>query len=213
MPSKNRQKSCKRQRTLGADLGFKTNSAKRSRGSSAQGGSRRRSDYGVQLVEKQKLRDMYGVSEKQFRNLYKYAKNASGDTAEQMLQLLESRLDNVVYNLGFASTRSEARQMISHGHIEVQKIIPGADAKDKPVMEKVTIKSYRVAPGQKVAVKSAAQKHLRIKAALEFAASRSECEWFERADFAGLLKALPTLDQMPAASRDAVYKVIEFYSR
>ena len=208
-----RKYTCKRQRALGADLGFKTNPNKPTRRAQSGGGGRRRSDYGLQLVEKQKLRDMYGVSEKQFRNLYAAARNASGDTAEQLLQRLESRLDNVVFSLGFASTRSEARQMISHGHIEVQRIIPGVDEKAKPKMECVTIKSYRVAAGQKVAVRASAQKHLRIKAAIELALARPECAWFECSDFLGALTALPTIDQMPVASREAVYKVIEFYSR
>src|SRR5438046_2762875 len=117
----------------------------------------RLSEYGAQLREKQKLRRMYGVLERQFRNYYQEASRRTGSTGETLLKLLESRLDNVVYRMGFASTRSEARQLVSHKAIAVNG-------------EPVTIASYQVKAGDTVAVREKARNQLRIQGALTIAA-------------------------------------------
>lgn len=124
----------------------------------------RLSDYGVQLREKQKVRRMYGVLEKQFANYYKTAARQKGATGENLLQLLESRLDNVVYRMGFGSTRAEARQLVSHKAIVVNGQV-------------VNIPSYQVSEGDTVAIRQKAKDQLRIKAALELASQRTPVEW------------------------------------
>lgn len=124
----------------------------------------RLSDYGVQLREKQKVRRTYGVLEKQFRGYYKEAARLKGITGENLLQILECRLDNVVYRMGFGSTRAEARQLVSHKSIAVNGQL-------------VNIPSYQVAEGDVVAVRSKAKEQLRIKAALELASQRTPVEW------------------------------------
>lgn len=124
----------------------------------------RLSDYGVQLREKQKVRRMYGVLEKQFSGYYKEAARLKGATGENLLQLLESRLDNVVYRIGFGSTRAESRQLVAHKSILVNGDI-------------VNVPSYQVSPGDVVSVRSKAKEQLRIKSALELASQRSPVEW------------------------------------
>ena len=124
----------------------------------------RLSDYGVQLREKQKVRRMYGVLEKQFRNYYKQAARIKGATGENLLQLLEQRLDNVVYRMGFGATRAEARQLVSHKGILVNG-------------EVVNVPSYQIVPGDTVAVRPKAKEQLRVKAAVELAGQRTPVEW------------------------------------
>ena len=124
----------------------------------------RLSDYGVQLREKQKVRRTYGVLEKQFRGYYKEAARLQGATGENLLQLLECRLDNVVYRMGFGSTRAESRQLVAHKSICVNGDV-------------VNIASYQVTAGDVVTVRQKAKEQLRIKAALELAAQRSEIDW------------------------------------
>lgn len=119
----------------------------------------RLSDYGVQLREKQKVRRIYGILEKQFRNYYREATRIKGNTGENLLQLLEGRLDNVVYRMGFASTRAEARQLVSHKAIVINGKV-------------VNIPSYNVSPEDVVTVREKAKKQARIKAALDVAAQR-----------------------------------------
>ena len=126
----------------------------------------RLSDYGLQLREKQKVRRMYGVLEKQFRNYYKKAASSKGNTGENLLSLLEKRLDNVVYRMGFGSTRAEARQMVSHKAFMVNGSV-------------VNIPSYQVQAGDEIEVRESKRGHLRIAAALKIAASREECDWIE----------------------------------
>src|SRR5690554_1311416 len=120
----------------------------------------RLSDYGVQLREKQKVRRMYGILEKQFRGYYKEAARLKGATGENLLQLLESRLDNVVYRMGFGATRAEARQLVSHKAITVNG-------------KTVNVPSYQVQPGDVIAVREKAKQQLRIKSALQLS-GRSE---------------------------------------
>jgi len=124
----------------------------------------RLSDYGVQLREKQKVRRMYGVLEKQFRNYYKAAARLKGATGENLLQLLETRLDNVVYRMGFGATRSESRQLVAHKAILVNG-------------ETVNIASYQVQPGDVVAIREKSKTQLRIQSSLDISAQRSPVSW------------------------------------
>jgi small subunit ribosomal protein S4 len=124
----------------------------------------RLSDYGVQLREKQKVRRTYGVLEKQFRGYYKEAARLKGATGENLLQLLECRLDNVVYRMGFGSTRAESRQLVAHKSITVNGDV-------------VNIASYQIREGDVVAIRQKAKEQLRIKSALELASQRNPIEW------------------------------------
>lgn len=160
----------------------------------------RLSDYGVQLREKQKLRRMYGVLERQFRNYYKKAAKKTGSTGENLLQLLEGRLDNVVYRMGFAATRAEARQLVSHKGITVNERL-------------VNVPSYQVRPGDKVTVRERARKQMRIKSALEIASQVGFPEWVDvdETKMEGLLKAIPERDEiLPDINENLV---VELYSK
>ena len=163
-------------------------------------GRARISEYGLQLREKQKLRRMYGVLEKQFRNYYKKAAKTRGATGENLLKLLETRLDNVVYRMGFASTRAEARQLVSHKGIVVDGIV-------------VNIPSFVVAAGMNVQVREKALKQDRIKTAFEIASQRGLPEWVEvdAKKFSGLFKAVPERDEiLPDVNENLV---VELYSK
>ena len=129
-------------------------------------GRGRLSDYGLQLREKQKVRRIYGVLEKQFRNYYKEASRLRGSTGENLLRLLECRLDNVVYRMGFGSTRAEARQIVSHRSIMVNGKV-------------LNIPSYQVKPGDVVSVREKAKGQLRVRAALELAGQRADVHWVD----------------------------------
>jgi len=160
----------------------------------------RLSDYGVQLREKQKLRRMYGVLERQFRTYYQKASRLKGSTGENLLRMLESRLDNVVYRMGFASTRAEARQLVGHRGIVVNDHI-------------VNIPSYQLKAGDKIAVRERAKEQLRIKAALGMATQVGFPEWVEVDDknMQGTLKALPERDEiLPDINENLV---VELYSK
>lgn len=162
---------CKLSRREGTDLFLKSgirplDSKCKADAIPGQHGQRRSrlSDYGVQLREKQKVRRMYGVLEKQFSNYYKEAARKKGATGENLLQLLECRLDNVVYRMGFGSTRSESRQLVSHKAILVNG-------------ELVNVPSYQVKDGDTVAIREKSKQQLRIKQALELASQRTPVEW------------------------------------
>lgn len=160
----------------------------------------RLSDYGVQLREKQKLRRMYGVLERQFRNYYIKATTRSGATGSILLQLLEGRLDNVVYRMGFAVTRSEARQLVSHKSITVNGEI-------------VSIASFQCKAGDVVAVREKAQKQLRIQSALQIKAQVGFPEWVEvdEKKFTGTFKQIPDReDILPDINENLV---VELYSK
>ena len=160
----------------------------------------RLSDYGVQLREKQKLRRMYGVLERQFRGYYKKAAKVKGSTGENLLRMLEARLDNVVYRMGFASTRAEARQLVGHRGIMVNEHI-------------VNIPSYQLKAGDKIAVRERAKEQLRIKSALSIASQVGFPEWVEVDDqkMQGTLKALPERDEiLPDINENLV---VELYSK
>src|SRR5690606_21735843 len=141
----------------------------------------------VQLREKQKVRRLYGVLEKQFRNYYKKAAAAKGATGENLLLLLESRLDNVVYRMGYAATRAEARQLVAHGSIMV-------DGK------KVTIPSCQVQAGEEVSVREKAKKQLRIQSAVQLATQRGSVDWVEvdANKLVGVFKRTPDRSELPA---------------
>jgi small subunit ribosomal protein S4 len=160
----------------------------------------RLSDYGLQLREKQKLRRMYGVLERQFGNYYEEAARRSGATGENLLRLLESRLDNVVYRMGFAATRAEARQLVSHKAITVN---------EKPV----TISSYQVKAGDVVQVREKSRKQLRIQSALNVAQQVGLPDWVEVNDkeMRGVFKQVPARDEvLPDINENLV---IELYSK
>jgi len=160
----------------------------------------RLSDYGVQLREKQKLRRMYGVLERQFRGYYQRASGRPGATGENLLKLLEGRLDNVIYRMGFASTRSEARQLVSHKGVSVNG-------------ELVNIASYQCKAGDVVAIREAAQKQLRIQGALQIKSQVGFPEWVEvdEKKFTGVLKQLPDRgDILPDINENLV---VELYSK
>jgi len=168
-----------------------------------QHGQRRQrlSDYALQLREKQKLRWMYGVLERQFRRYYKEAARRRGSTGEILLQLLECRLDNVVYRMGFASSRAEARQMVRHNHILVNG-------------RKVNIPSYQVKPNDVISVAEKARQHARVQAALAFAQQQDLiAPWVEvdPGKMEGVFKAVPERSDLPSEINE--HLVVELYSK
>lgn len=160
----------------------------------------RLSDYAVQLREKQKVRRLYGVLEKQFRNYYKKAERQKGNTGENLLFLLERRLDNVVYRMGFGSTRAESRQLVSHKSITVNG-------------GKVNVASYQVRDGDIVAVAEHAKQQLRISSALQLAAQRGSIEWVDvDADKKeGVFKRAPDREELPQEINENL--IVELYSK
>jgi len=160
----------------------------------------RPSDYGSQLREKQKLRRIYGVLERQFSNYYVEADRQRGSTGENLLKLLEGRLDNVVFRMGFGASRSQSRQLVRHNAIVVNG-------------KRVNIPSYQVQPNDVVEVASGAREQLRVKAALEAAESRGFPEWVEVDSKAmkGTFKARPERSELPADIREQL--VIALYSK
>jgi small subunit ribosomal protein S4 len=161
---------------------------------------RKTTDYGLGLLEKQKLRYYYGLLERQFRGVYEKALQRRGVTGEQMLQILETRLDNVVYHLGFANTRSAARQMVGHGHIKVNG-------------RKVSIPSYGLRVNDIIEVRDNSRSRQMATKNLESATSRAVPDWLSltRDAFKGVVMRIPTRDEIqPIANEQAV---VEFYSR
>jgi small subunit ribosomal protein S4 len=160
----------------------------------------RLSDYGTQLREKQKLRRMYGVLERQFRNYYHEASRRAGATGETLLKLLESRLDNVVYRMGFASTRAEARQLVSHKSIQVNG-------------SAVTIASYQVKAGDTVQIREKSKTQLRVQSALASAAQAGFPDWLDvnEKEMRGIFKSAPARDDvLPDINENLV---VELYSK
>jgi SSU ribosomal protein S4P len=160
----------------------------------------RLSDYGVQLREKQKVRRMYGVMEKQFRNYYKDAARIKGNTGENLLQLLEGRLDNVVYRMGFGATRAESRQLVSHKAILVNGKV-------------VNVPSFKVTANDVVSIREKAKNQARIKAALEVAAQRELPTWIEvdSKKMEGTFKRLPERSDLSADINE--HLIVELYSK
>ncbi len=198
---------CKLSRREGADLMLKSRA--RSLDSKCkldkvpgQHGDRRTrvSDYGLQLREKQKLRRIYGVLEKQFRNYYKSAAATKGSTGENLLKLLECRLDNVVYRMGFSSTRAEGRQLVSHRAILVNG-------------KSVNIASYPVKADDVVAVREKSKKQLRIQEALNVAEQYGFSDWVQVdvKKMQGVFKAVPERGDLPSDINESL--VVELYSK
>ncbi len=160
----------------------------------------RLSDYGMQLREKQKVKRIYGVLEKQFRNYYKRAARQKGETGTNLLLFLESRLDNVVYRLGFASTRAEARQLVSHKSIAVNGLM-------------TNIPSFQVSEGDEVSVVEKSKTQKRIAQALTLSEQREECEWIsvDKDKFLGVFKAMPTRELLSSEINENY--IVELYSR
>jgi small subunit ribosomal protein S4 len=160
----------------------------------------RLSDYGLQLREKQKLRRMYGILERQFANYYQRATGRPGATGETLLQLLETRLDNVVYRMGFAATRAEARQLVNHKAIAVNE-------------KAVNIPSYQCKAGDTITVREKAKKQQRVAAALAIAAQVGFPDWVEVDDkkMFGILKSVPDRDEILPDINESL--VVELYSK
>jgi len=160
----------------------------------------RLSDYGMQLREKQKVRRIYGVLEKQFRNYFKEAVRIKGSTGENLLQLLECRLDNVVYRMGYASTRAEARQLVSHKAIHVNG-------------SSVNVASYQVKAGDIVSIREKAKKQIRIQDSISVADQVGFPEWVEvdMKKLEGTFKSAPERDELPAEINESL--IVELYSK
>lgn len=169
-------------------------------GQHGQKSGARLSDYGVHLREKQKIRRIYGVLEGQFRSIYKEADRRKGVTGENLLQLLESRLDAVAYRMGFGASRSESRQVVRHNGVLVNG-------------KRVNIPSYQVRAGDVVELTEKARGHLRVKAALEAAESRGFPEWLQVDIKAGkgVFKAVPQRSELPSTINEGL--VVELYSK
>ncbi|MBF2754969.1 MAG: 30S ribosomal protein S4 [Gammaproteobacteria bacterium AqS3] len=200
---------CKLSRREGVDLELKSASrdwetkcrtASQPPGQHGARGSRR-SDFGDQFREKQKVKRIYGILEKQFRRYYLRAARTRGTTGEKLLHLLEGRLDNVVYRMGFAVTRAEARQLVSHKGIEVNGRI-------------VNIPSYQVSVGDTISVSERARSQLRIRNAIDVnRENREPIRWIEVDDenLTGSLKALPDRDELSENIREQM--IVELYSK
>ena len=169
-------------------------------GQHGQKSGQRLSDYGKQLREKQKIRKIYGVLERQFRKTYAEASRSKGVTGERLLQLLETRLDSVAYRMGFGASRTESRQLVRHNGIRVNG-------------RRVNIPSYQVRPGDVVEVVDKAKAQLRVKAAAEAAESRGVPEWMEvdAKALKGTFKALPARPELSSSINESL--VIELYSK
>lgn len=200
--------TCKLARREGTDLFLKSgvraleDKCHHDRPPGQHGGGRRKkvSDYGLQLREKQKLRRVYGVLERQFRNYYKRAAQMKGSTGENLLQILECRLDNVAYRMGFGATRAEARQLVSHRGIMVNGQV-------------VNIPSYQVSAEDVVSIREKTKKQQRVKDALELAAQREVVSWVsvDSTKMEGVFKTVPTRDELPADINESL--VVELYSK
>jgi len=160
----------------------------------------RLSDYGVQLREKQKVRRIYGILETQFRNYYKQAARLKGATGENLLQLLERRLDNVVYRIGFGSTRAESRQLVSHKAVLVNGSV-------------VNIPSYQVKAGDVVSLRDKAKKQLRVQSAMALASNRGDTEWIDvdSDKLEAVFKSVP--DRQDLSSEINENLIVELYSK
>ena len=166
----------------------------------AHGADRRKkvSEYGVQLQEKQKVRFMYGLNEKQFRRVFERASHMKGIAGENLLFLLESRLDNLVYRMGLSTTRRGARQLVNHGHIMVN---------DK----KVNIPSFQVKPGDVISVKENSMNHPAILASLESNVTRPQFVEFDAKKLTGTYKRLPDRSELNQEINESL--IVEFYNR
>ncbi len=199
---------CKLSRRQGVDLGLKSRARPieskcqldKQPGQHGDARSRRQSDYATQLREKQKLRYIYGILERQFRGYYQEAARRKGATGENLLQLLESRLDNVVYRMGFGVTRAEARQLVSHKAITVNGSV-------------VNIPSYQVSAKDVIAVRERARKQTRIQDSITIAEQVGFPDWLDvnAKKLEGVFKAAPERRDLPADINESL--VVELYSK
>ncbi len=200
---------CKLSRRIGSDLMLKSGmrpyeNKRKSEKTPGQHGKppEKKSDYGKQLDAKQMIRYFYGILERQFKCYYKKAVKTKGATGEILLQLLELRLDNIVYRMGFACTRAEARQLVTHKAVQVNGVV-------------VNIPSYKVAPGDVISIRDKSKGQARIRAALELAAVRVTGipEWLEVDTKAlqGSLKYVPERKDLPSEFNEQL--VVELYSK
>ena len=199
---------CKLSRRLGTDLSLKGRGRSleskcqldKPPGQHGDKKNRRQSDYATQLFEKQKLRYIYGLLERQFRNYYTEAARRKGATGENLLQLLECRLDNVVYRMGFSATRAEARQLVSHRAISVNGAI-------------VNVPSFQVSPADVVAIRERAKKQTRIQDSLAVAEQVGFPEWLDvdTKKMQGIFKSVPERSDLPADINESL--VVELYSK
>jgi small subunit ribosomal protein S4 len=186
-------------RRLGISLDGTGKDLKRNFPPGQHGHNRRKlSEYGIQLQEKQKLRHMYGVNEKQFRRTFEQASKLHGVLGENFMKLLESRLDNVVYRIGFATTRPQARQLVNHGHILVNG-------------KKVDIPSYRVQPGDVITLREKSRNLAIVKEALEARRYLPNYISFNENTMEGTFTRLPEREEMPQEINEKL--IVEFYSR
>jgi small subunit ribosomal protein S4 len=202
--------TCKLARREGADLGLKSparsvdSKCKLEQKPGQHGVTTRRgrlSDYGVQLREKQKVKRMYGLLERQFRSYYQKATSQKGNTGENLLRMLEGRLDNIVYRMGFAVTRAQARQLVSHAAIAING-------------KRVNLPSYQVQAGDEIVLTEKARNQLRVKEAVNVAQEMDLVPaWIEvdPAKFSGVLKALPERSDLPTDINESL--IIELYSK
>ena len=169
-------------------------------GQHGQRRGRRTMGYGLQLREKQKVKRIYGVQERQFRNYFKKADRLKGITGENLLILLERRLDNVAYSLGFGSSRAQARQLVRHGHVLVNG-------------QKVTIPSFTVGPDQVITVKEGSRKNEFIRGAVDSARGRGIPGWLEldAENFTGTVRSVPTREDIKIPVQEQL--IVELYSR
>lgn len=160
----------------------------------------RETEHGVQLREKQKVRRIYGILERQFENYFQKATRLKGSTGENLLKLLERRLDNVVYRMGFGSTRAEARQLVSHGCVLVNG-------------KRVNIPSYLLSAGDIVSIREKSKSQLRIQSALTLAQARPSCDWLEidTSELKGTFKNAPDRDRLPPDINEQL--IVELYSK
>jgi small subunit ribosomal protein S4 len=201
--------TCKLARREGADLSLKSparalDSKCKMEQKPGQHGANKRarlSDYAVQLREKQKVKRIYGLLERQFRNYYAKASNLKGNTGENLLRLLESRLDNVVYRMGFAVTRAQARQLVAHKSIEVNG-------------KKVNLPSYQIRAGDQVAITEKARAQLRVQESLTLSQEMDLAPTWVEVDpkkFSGMFKAAPERADLPSDINESL--IVELYSK
>lgn len=189
-------------RRAGMDLGLKTNPTKLAKrlnippGQHGRKGSRKLSDYGIQLREKQKVKWIYGVLEKQLRQYFETAARNPSATGEELLRQLELRLDNVVYRLGFAPTRTAARQLVTHGHIQIDQ-------------KKVDRPSYQVKVGHTISIKPKTAKIPAVAQVIE--ENKNIPKWLQRQAIIGKIKQMPERDDIDADINESL--IIEYYSR
>tara|TARA_B100000586_G_scaffold1454_1_gene934 strand:+ start:427 stop:1050 length:624 start_codon:yes stop_codon:yes gene_type:complete len=199
---------CKLMRREGTDLYLKSGTRsietkcnlEKKPGQTGEGRRAKNSDYSLQLREKQKVKRIYGILEKQFRNYYKKAASRKGSTGENLLTMLESRLDNVVYRIGLGSTRSESRQLVNHKNIEVNGDI-------------VNIPSYQVSPKDKISVRDNKKEQLRIKLAMSLAETRGFNDWVtvDSKNLKGTFMRIPERQELPSEINESL--IVELYSK